>query len=195
MIQFFYPPQPIRLWSNSDYFLKLSRNTQWDAEIKYNGWRCLIFKFANKIQLFNRHGTIIDFNSSVFTEVFKKIPNDTVFDAELVNFRSTDFKNIVVIFDTPYYNGKDLRSLPLIERRKYYGHFLTAPEIISPSDKNQVFSIRQYTDNFLDLYNLIIKRNLSVEEGLVIKKKISIYRSHLSRGIDVNDWIKVKKAA
>jgi ATP-dependent DNA ligase len=48
-----------------------------------------------------------------FYDHFKKIPNDTIFDAELVNFRTKDRKNIIVVFDVPYYKGKDLRKLPV----------------------------------------------------------------------------------
>jgi ATP-dependent DNA ligase len=193
MISYFYPPQPVRLWPNSAYFLKLRKSPLYDAEIKYNGWRDLIFVDNNKIYLYNRHNSIIDINWKIFADHFKKIPNNTVFDAELLHFRTTDLKNVIVIFDVPFYNNKDLRRNTLVERRKYLSHFLRAPDIIIPSSQSQVYNIQQYSTDFLDLYNMIIKRNSSVEEGIVIKKKMSIYHSHPGRGIDTNDWIKIKK--
>jgi len=191
MIDYFYPPQPKRLWPDSPYLSKLCKNPLWDAEIKYNGWRLLIF-VDNIIKLYNRHGTIIDINAKVFHGFFKKIPSDTIFDAELINFRTKDIKNTIVIFDTVYYHGQDLKRKPLSERRKYLDHFMTAPSSLY-SEQPQVFKIQQFSTNFIDLYNTIINRNDPIEEGIVIKQKTSIYRSHVSRGIEINDWLKIRK--
>lgn len=193
MIDYFYPPQPIRLWPNSDYFLQLDKNPVWDAEIKYNGWRLLVFIEGNIIKLYNRHGTIIDIDPKQFYDHFKSVPSGTVFDAELLNFRTTTLKNAIVIFDTVYYHGKDLRQLPLTERRKYQDHFLTTPSTISLSQQPRVFKIQQFSSNFINLYNSIIIKNNPIEEGLVLKRKNSIYHSHVKKGINVSDWIKVKK--
>jgi ATP-dependent DNA ligase len=189
MIEYFYPPQPKRIWPSSSFFHSLSKNPLWDAEIKYNGWRLLIF--TSNLKFYNRHGTIIDIKSDIFSPFFKKFP-DTVFDAELLNFRTKDIKNNIIIFDCPFYKNKDLRSLPLSERRKRLESFEIAPNILTPDTAN-VFRIQQFSSDFTQLYNTIIKRNDPIEEGIVIKRKSSHYTSHVGRGIEIGDWIKVKK--
>jgi len=191
MIDFFYPPQPKRIWPESSYFKRLDRSPLWAGEIKYNGWRLLLNK-NDKLNLFNRHATIIDINPTIFESAFKKVPKNTVFDGELVEFRTTELKNIIVFWDCMFWDGKDLRQLPLSERRKYL-KFDLAPEILTTTSHPQIFRTQQFKTGLIDLYNKIVTRNDPVEEGLVIKKIDSPYSWHHSRKVEIDDWIKVKK--
>jgi ATP-dependent DNA ligase len=194
MIQFFYPPQPTRIWPTSNLLISLAKDKKWDAEIKYNGWRLLLFKIEqNKILLYNRHSTIIDINWQQFFPFFKDIPVGTVFDGELLDRRTKDLKNIVVLWDCCFYNGIDLRLKPLKERRPFLDHFSTAPAKFTNSTTGQVFKVQQFTTDFLELYNSIDHRNDPVEEGLVLKNKLSLYKYSAKRGTDITDWLKVKK--
>lgn len=193
MINFFYPPQPKRIWPNSPYILRLNDTNEWDAEIKYNGWRLLIFINNGKLNFYNRKGTIIEIHTDGFQDYFKNISNNTVFDAELLNFRTSDLKNKIVIFDVPFYNNKNLQNLTLLERRKYLNNFKIAPSLFYMPETPEVFKVQQFTENFNNLYNDIEKRNNEIEEGLVLKKKNSIYYSSIKSGKDINDWLKVKK--
>jgi ATP-dependent DNA ligase len=192
MIDYFYPPQPTRIWPNANLFMTLSANSNWDAEIKYNGWRLLIFKEKSN-KFFNRHGTLIDMNTEIFNHHFESVPNYTVFDCELVEFRTKALKNIIVIFDVPFYDGIDLRNKPLKDRRLHFENFLEAPLQLAQKEKSQVYRIRQFQKDLVKLYSVVIDKNDPSEEGIVLKNKLSIYRTHPKKGKEVKDWYKIKK--
>lgn len=192
MINFFYPPQPKRIWPDAPYFQRLDKSPDWIGEIKYNGWRLLMIK-NDKPAFFNRHSTIIDINPSIFTDPLQKTPKLTVYDGELIEFRTKTLKNIIVFWDCMFFNGKDLRLLPLSERRKYL-NFDIAPDTLTQKNQPQIFTTRQYQTGLINLYNRIVARNDPVEEGLVLKNIHSKYTWHQFRkGIEIDDWIKVKK--
>ena len=214
IIQFFYPPQPTRIWPNSSLLPSFSSSRDWDAEIKYNGWRLLVFKLEqDKILLYNRHSTIIDIDWQQFVPVFKEVPIGSVFDGELLDRRTKDLKNIIVLWDTCFYNGSDLRLKPLKDRRHFLDqHFSTAPAKLQTdlgtklsklrpskstdlkkSSQAQVFKTKQFKTDFLDLYNTIDKRNDPIEEGLVLKNNLSPYKYAARAGVEITDWLKVKK--
>ena len=194
MITYFYPPQPTRIWPTSPLLRSLSGNKAWDAEIKYNGWRTLIFKHTpDSIFIYNRHGTIIDIDWKPFWHSFAAIPTNTVFDGELLDRRTKDLKNVIVLWDVPWFAGKDLRSKPLADRRPLLDVFDIAPAQFETERTGQVYRVQQFSSDFVELYHSIEGRDDPVEEGLVLKKKSSTYRSHPGRGIDILDWLKVKK--
>jgi ATP-dependent DNA ligase len=192
MINFFYPPKPKRIWPNSSYFQRLSKNPLWDGEVKYNGWRLLMIKNETP-KLFSCHSNTIDIKSSIFEDSLQKVPKFTCLDGELIEFRTKTLKNIIIFWDCMFFKGKDLRLLPLSERRKYLD-FETAPIILTQKNQPQIFKTRQYKTDLVDLYNSIVARNDPIEEGIVIKNTASVYTWHQFRkGIEIDDWIKVKK--
>lgn len=191
-ISYFYPPQPSRIWPKTPVFSMLAKNPLWDGEIKYNGWRILIFKYET-ISIYNRHGTIIDIDPTPFEPLFKHVPSGTIFDGELVDKRTKTLKNIMILFDCPFYKNINTQSKPLHERRHYLDKFATAPDLLVNKPYAQVFKIKQFNTNLIQLYNDIELRQNDLEEGLVLKNINSTYRSHPSRGIDIVDWLKIKK--
>lgn len=191
-MNFFYPPQPSRIWPDSDIFKSLCNNSGYDAEIKANGWRILPH-IDDTLKLYNRNGTIIDVPQDLFSLAFKGIPRNTIFDGELINFRTKDVKNIIVLFDCMFYKGKDLRSLPLLERRKYLNDFDKQPKFFNTQSTGKIYRITQYNREIRALYFDIIKRADPLEEGIVFKKKSSPYSYFARKGVDILDWIKVKK--
>jgi hypothetical protein len=137
MIQYFYPPQPTRIWPNSSLLPSFSNSRDWDAEIKYNGWRLLVFKLEqDKILLYNRHSTIIDIDWQQFIHAFEDVPVGSVFDGELLDRRTKDLKNIIVLWDTCFYNGSDLRLKPLKDRR----HFLEQISVLLLLNYKQILA-------------------------------------------------------
>jgi ATP-dependent DNA ligase len=170
----------------------LCNNPEYDAEIKANGWRILPH-VDDTLKLYNRNGTIIDVPQDLFSLAFKGIPKYTIFDGELINFRTKDVKNIIVLFDCMFYKGKDLRSQPLLERRKYLNDFDKQPKSFSTKSTGKIYRITQYTTDIEALYFDIIKRSDPLEEGIVLKKKSSPYSYFARKGVDILDWIKVKK--
>jgi ATP-dependent DNA ligase len=192
MISFFFPPQPTRIWPNSPLLQSLHA-PDWDAEIKYNGWRVLIFKLVDRILIYNRHNTIIDINWKPFWSFFKPLPNNSVFDGELLDRRTKDLKLVLVFWDVPYWDGRDLRSTPLKNRRPFLEAFAVAPAKFKTHSTGQVYRTQQFPSDFLKLYQSIDHGPEGVEEGIVLKKRDSLYRSHPSRKIEVLDWLKVKR--
>lgn len=80
-----------------------------------------------------------------------------------------------VVFDILYHDGKDLRDLPLLERKSIL-HSVLKP--------NAFFSPAMFVDdNGEALYRLICDRKM---EGIVAKRKDSTYVSRRSQ-----DWLKV----
>ena len=190
-VDYFYPPQPTRLWPQSSLFKKLNDNPLWDAELKYNGWRCLIFKENNKIYIYNRHGTIININSKLFLSHFINIPNYTIFDSELLNFRTKDLKNTIVIFDCPFYDNTDLRRKTLKIRRQYLDAFKMVPKTLRQYKKSKIYRIQQFATGFERLYKFTL--DSQIVEGVVIKHIDSLYPTHPSKGKETIDWLKIKK--
>ena len=190
-VDYFYPPQPSRIWPQSGLFTALNNNPLWDAEFKYNGWRCLIYKENSKIYIWNRHKSIINIQPKLFLSHFIDIPNNTIFDSELINFRTKDLKNVIIIFDCPFYDGIDLRKLPLKNRREYLESFKMAPRNLKQLKKPKIYRIQQFSTEFKRLYTFTL--DSKILEGIVIKKIDSLYQTHPSRGIEINDWLKVKK--
>ena len=176
----------MRIWSESDFFRQLDRNPNWNAEIKYNGWRLMIF-IDNDIRMFNRHSTEIDINKNIFRQHFEDVPHGTVLDAELVHFRTTDVKNVIIIWDAPFY-GVDLRKTPLIERRKYLEHFSIAPRTIKRGQKVQVYRTQQFkAGKFKELYQKTVDKNDPLEKDIILKMKNSFYDFKERRRIKILD--------
>lgn len=191
-IQFFYPPQPFRIWPNSNLLLKLDQDPDWIGEIKYNGWRLLIFIEKN-IRFFNRHKTEIQIDPSIYRQHFDGVPYGTIFDGELVHFRSTDIKNKVVIWDAPFYNGQDLRKMTLRQRKEYLDHFSVAPRTIKQDSLVKVYRSQVFpSGSFQKLYHKTVDKKNNLEEGVVLKKLTSIYDFSLVRSVETKHWIKIK---
>jgi len=79
-------------------------------------------------------------------------------------------------FDLLYLNGRDLRQLPLIERKE------KLREVIELSKLPDVICGKYVEGRGVDLFNEVVRRNL---EGVVAKRKNGIYST-------VSGWLKVK---
>jgi len=189
-MNFFYPPQPTRLWPNAPILKQFDANPDYDSEIKYNGWRLEIHIDPKCPIFYNRYGTIINIDSKIFD--FKNVPPLTVFDGELVHFRTKDVKNIVVLWDCMFWAGKDLRDLPLIQRRPFLEGFQIAPNSLSKEDEGKVFRTTQMKLS-VKFYDMIMKKNDPLEEGIVVKNNQSKYDWSVKGSFDTANWFKVKK--
>jgi ATP-dependent DNA ligase len=83
---------------------------------------------------------------------------------------------IFYAFDLLYLNGRDLRQLPLIERKQ------KLREVIDKSGLPDVICGKYVEGRGMDLYNEVVQRNL---EGMVCKRKTGTYSV-------VSGWLKVK---
>ncbi len=163
-------------------------------EIKYDGYRILTFAEKQKITLKTRNN--VDYTSK-FQEIEKSLTklcknHTAVLDGEVVSFDENGRSNFsllqeqikhngdnlsYVIFDILALDGKDLRDLPLLERKEILKKFMK----ICP--QNLIFSsfvIGKGKQSF----NLAKKNGL---EGIVAKRTNSAYKSART-----DDWLKIK---
>ncbi|HYF34071.1 MAG TPA: non-homologous end-joining DNA ligase [Prosthecobacter sp.] len=167
----------------------------WIYEIKFDGFRALALKGADDTRLLSR--TEKDLGGK-FPEVLDAVrelaADDCVLDGEIValdeNGRSS-FQMLQAyemdqvrpplcyyVFDLPRLDGKDLRALPLTERKEQLKKLLQkAPDTIRYSA-----SLEGDIDSLLD------KAQSLGLEGLIGKKKNSRYESGLRTG----SWVKLK---
>jgi bifunctional non-homologous end joining protein LigD len=160
----------------------------WVYEEKYDGIRILAYKEGKKVQLLSRND--ID-RTKGFLKVVDAIqalkPSTLLLDGELVVF---DRKNVsrfqllqqgkgnavYAVFDCLYRQGKDLRKLPLSERREALERSLGAPGVLIPS--------RRLAANGFEAYKEARRRDF---EGIVAKDLSSRYFEGRS-----TSWLKVK---
>ena len=167
----------------------------WMYEIKFDGYRLLTRISGKKTNVFTRNGHDWSHKLPSLISALRYLNlKPGWFDGEIVvlddqghpNFQAlqgafdqnrTD-SIIYYLFDLPYYDGQDLRAVPLIERRKLLGGLL---------DKDTATVIRfseAVEGSAQDLLNSACRLGL---EGLIGKRKISPYVSRRA-----NDWIKLK---
>ena len=172
-----------------------SDSSDWVYEIKFDGYRMLARIEGKTVTLFTRNG-------NDWTHKLKPLAGtmqglgwpDGWYDGEItvLNKRGVpDFQSlqnafdkaatkdiVFYLFDVPYCDGHDLRSVPLTERRAYLQSLFTddTPESL------------RYSDTFdappVDVVASACQLGL---EGVIGKRKSSTYVSRRSR-----DWIKLK---
>ena len=111
---------------------ELSSETGWVYELKLDGYRALVLKTRGGTTLFSRRGNNLSNNYPTITRAFSFLPADTMVDGELVvldeqgrpSFSSLQKSRFTpdalhfYVFDVLAYRGRDLRKLPLVQRRE-----------------------------------------------------------------------------
>jgi bifunctional non-homologous end joining protein LigD len=168
---------------------KVPAGERWIHEIKFDGYRAQVHLANEAVKIFTRRG-------NDWTKRFKKVAHDAwrikaasaVIDGEIVvpaADGTTDFsvlqnelkgksKSIVLVaFDLLYLNGRDLRKLPLTQRKIELRKIIAGTEV-------------QFSESFeiegAEMFAHACKLGL---EGVVSKVRDSIYAS--GRG---NNWVK-----
>lgn len=185
----------------------LGKITEWQAEWKWDGIRSQMIKREGELFLWSRGEDLITDKFPEFQLLQNLLPNGIAVDGELMPFkdgkalsfqllqtrigRKNVTKNtilkcpvIIMAYDLLEFEGKDIRDLPLTERRKHLS------QIIKTVNK----------PDYLQLSNLVLSKSwdeLSTHqktarnigsEGLMLKRKNSVYKSGRKRG----DWWKWK---
>jgi DNA ligase D-like protein (predicted ligase) len=110
---------------------ELPSGANWLYELKLDGYRALVMKKRGGTTLFSRRGNVLNGPFPSIASAFSFLPNDTIVDGELVvlddqgkpsfsalqHSRFTPDALYFYAFDLLAYQGKDLRKLPLTERR------------------------------------------------------------------------------
>jgi bifunctional non-homologous end joining protein LigD len=164
----------------------------WVYEDKYDGWRIVAYKDDGGVRLMSRTG--VD-HASRFPHIAAAIARllaprlildgeVCVFDDQLVSqlhLLTADAGTIstppvYMVFDCLYERQRDLRELPLDERRTVLEEEVTGHDLIHPA--------RRLPDDGLEAWSIVRERRL---EGLVGKDPSAPYR-----GGSTHRWLKVK---
>lgn len=166
----------------------------WIHEIKFDGYRMQAQLHELRLRLFTRSG--LDWTSK-FPQIAKELEklkaSGFIIDGEIISLdekgrghfqnlqnalkKKSDETIVYYAFDLLYLNGEDLRSLPLLERKKALKKLLKG-----------VRNTIRYTDHFAesgkDIFQLSCEHQL---EGIVSKRSEAPYQSGRNDG-----WLKTK---
>ena len=161
----------------------------WSYEEKYDGYRILAYKEGGRVRLYSRNDIDRTSRFPKVAEAVRQLKATTLLlDGEVSVFDKAGVSrfqlmqrlqkdiSVYAVFDCLYKDGKDLRRLPLAERRKILEQIIKPGKAIMPS--------RRLANNGLEAFRVATKNKF---EGLVAKNLASPYvqgRSEL--------WLKVK---
>lgn len=194
-------PYPFYLAYQLDVtFADLGNICDWQIERKYDGIRGQIIVRNNSIHIWSRGEELMTDKFIEFNSLKDILPNGTVLDGEILPFKDnkimsfndmqkrigrknvskktlTDVPLCMMCYDLLEFNGKDIRRLPLKERRKLL------EELINNLDTDLLkLSPVLECDNWENLNALRNESKLLGCEGLMLKHKESIYETGRRRG-------------
>lgn len=160
-------------------------------ETKWDGYRALARISGKDVRLTSRNNVSFNLKYPAVVEALSFIRGRVILDGEIVVFNENsvpsfqllqDFPRDNVgdikyyVFDILYLNGRDLRELPLIDRKKILSRVVR---------ENSVLKLSSFIEEQgQELFNLAKKKGY---EGIIAKKKNSIYVGRRS-----SDWQKIK---
>lgn len=170
----------------------LPSGANWVYELKLDGYRALILKTGGEVTLFSRRGNILNVPFPSIVRAFGFLPDDTMLDGELVvlddrgrpSFSALQHSRFTVemlyfyAFDVIAFQGRDLRKLPLVERR-----VLLERALKRMRDPVRLSAIFDESPNRL----IAAARNAGLE-GVVGKRTDSRYET----GERTGAWVKYK---
>ncbi len=165
---------------------------EWIFELKLDGYRAIAELKNKEVKLLSRNQVNFTTRFQQVTDTLAKLPFDAVLDGELVildekghsdfqlmqNYQKTGKGTLAYfIFDLLYFQGYDLRKLPLYSRKKILLQVM--PKL------HNVKVLDNIAGNGNAFFDVVSKEKL---EGVIGKKRESIYQP----GIRGKDWVKIK---
>lgn len=167
-------------------------DADWIFEIKWDGYRAIASKKGRQRELYSRAGNDFSEHYPPVYEALQELEHDVILDGEIVvvdqegrpHFELLqgwrhDQKGTLAyyVFDIIWYDGRDIRDMPLIERKQLLKTVVPKGSVIRYSDHVE--------GDGLGLFDQMQRKHL---EGIVAKQATSTYLEH-RRG---NDWLKIK---
>ena len=167
-------------------------NPNWIFELKWDGYRAIAEVDKKKVKLYSRNGLSFNERYPVIADELATLNLRAVLDGEVVVFNedgrpdfqklqhydeNRDLPLIYYAFDILSLNNKNLKELPLIERKAILQKTLPKNDIIRYSDHVEEKGIAFFEE--------VKKVNM---EGIMAKKADSEYFT----GIRSKDWLKIK---
>ncbi|HWP91174.1 MAG TPA: DNA ligase D [Thermodesulfobacteriota bacterium] len=163
---------------------------EWIFEIKWDGYRAIAEVDNKNVLLYSRSGNTFNDSYPVIVEALSRLNIHAVLDGEIVvldenglpSFQllqnyNYEYPLIYYVFDLLYVEGKNICSLPLLERKRTLKQLLKKNESVKYSDHIEKSGI--------DFFDAAGKKGL---EGIMAKKKDSLYYS----GVRTGNWLKIK---
>ena len=171
----------------------LPSGADWLYELKLDGYRALVLKNRGVTTVFSRRGNILNQKFPTIARAFSFLPDDSMIDGELVvlddqgkpsfsalqNSRFTPEALYFYVFDLIALRKKDVRSLPLVERRKLLDDHVL---------KRMRDPVRLSEILYASPKALIAAARKAGLEGIMAKRASSTYESSKRSGA----WVKYK---
>ena len=169
----------------------LPEGPDWTFEIKLDGYRAIGVKTSNEAVLHSRNHKNFNRRFPQIADALGDLPADTVIDGEVVALDQSgrpDFHGLqhftaersrirYFVFDLLVFKGRDLTSLPLIERRKLLAGAKLRSSWICISE--------QFNIAAADMLAAVRQQRL---EGVIAKRKDSLYEA----GKRTGSWVKMR---
>jgi bifunctional non-homologous end joining protein LigD len=173
----------------------------WLYELKYDGFRCLIRKTRDRVELISRQGNSLNQSFPDMVEEIAQVKGDFVWDAELtvdeptgqssfdrlqkrarasmprsVKVAMRDHPSRLYVFDVMMAGKRDLRALPLMKRKEILrGSFENTSGLVFVTG---IVSAGEWVFDQVKAHDF---------EGMLAKRMDAPYQRGRSR-----DWIKIK---
>jgi bifunctional non-homologous end joining protein LigD len=177
---------PMRLSRRRDPF----NDADWLFELKHDGFRALAYVYSDRCEFVSRNGNVFKQFGVLAGEIHTGLRNKpAILDGELVCLDSKGrslFKDLLFhrmeprffAFDLPWCNGRDLRHLPLTERKQRLRKLI-------PDGSARLLYCDHVEENGRGLFELACQHDL---EGIVAKWKHGRYTS-----LDADStWVKIR---
>jgi len=156
-------------------------------EVKYDGFRALAHIEAGSCTLVSRKAHVYKSFPGLCASL-AQLPHEAILDGEIVcldgagrpQFNQLFYRRgqpYFYAFDAPYLDGRDLRELPLIERKRILRR-------IVPRSDSRLLYVGHIETRGVDLFREVCRQDL---ERIVVKWKHGAYVSG-----DVTSWVKIK---
>lgn len=183
-----YPAKPLFVPATSEIFSRLDNDTNWIAEVKKNGWRCMVrVTPASKIELWTRHKTIeMSPLPNVRSELASlSLPPDTILDGELLEHRGKT-KDTLMLWGILKYNGIFYHDIPYKQQMWEVASLVpTTKHLIKPE------FVFEGKNNF---YVEVLK-GAPENEGIVLKKLDAPVPFSWTSCPSIRTWLKIKPNA
>ncbi len=184
-------------------------------EWKYDGIRIQLIKRSGNVSLWTRGQELVNESFPELVEKMSNIKDDFVLDGELLvwNFKEQiafdfsllqkrinrksptrsiqiEYPIIFIAYDILEINGKDIREIKLENRRIELEKYFSKWQMKTENNISDIFKICDliYPKDWSDAFTYKEKSRENNTEGLIVKKKNSIYASGRKKGI----WWKYK---
>ena len=163
---------------------------EWLFELKYDGFRALAFVTGGKTRLVSRNGHDFRRFDDLASELSLEVnADDAVLDGEIVKLDESGrpiFLDVMrrrgpfafVAFDVLAANGKDVRRLELVDRKKIL-------KAIAPKGSTSILSVQHVSGRGRELFAAVCAKDL---EGIVAKRKRGLYDPNAPGSA----WVKIK---